>query len=144
MIKGNRLHLRILASLGLVTLLILGMHLYDTLNKAEDSAPALQMSRIDFETAVDRSTAEQIKSAIWHMEGVKHVFFNYEDGIVVYAHYPKVLSAQTVFDQITQAYALPASRFIVDAEMAASSCPVTGKSAPIGKLVAGIQSMLRW
>jgi len=135
---------RSLWALGLITILMIGAHAYISSMTDVDAPSPLQMSRIDFKAAVDDQTAEQVKSSIWHMKGVEHVYFNHEDDIVVYAHYPNVLSAQSVYESITDQYPIPAERFIVDAEMAASACPVTGKGAPLGKLVAGVQSLFNW
>ncbi len=113
----------------IVAFLAIAIHVASIQQSYASSNPAMQLSRIDFTAPVDSLSANRIKGSIQHMESVQHAYFNIPDGIVVYSHNPKVLSAETVYDRIQQEFPFAAKRFVVDAEMAASGCPITGQNS---------------
>lgn len=113
----------------LAAVFTLGAHLYSVAGSNTYTESFIQLSRIDFENEVDSLAANRIKGAILQLPGVQHTYFNVADGIVVYSHDPRIISAQEVFDTIESEFQLPASRYIVDAQQVASSCPITGTNS---------------
>ncbi|MCB9275487.1 MAG: hypothetical protein H6564_15690 [Lewinellaceae bacterium] len=134
---------KILIGLTGIALILLFAHITSATVAGKSAAPLLQLSRIDFKTPVDTLTANRIKNTAAQLKGVQHVYFNIPDGILVYAHYPEVQPAAHVFDVLRTAYGLPAERFVADQAMVASSCPVTGKNAPLAWLVKGIRQLFK-
>ncbi|GJM34677.1 MAG: hypothetical protein DHS20C18_36780 [Saprospiraceae bacterium] len=130
--KGLRVIAYTCGFFGLVGL-ALAIHIGITQQSIATSGPAMQLSRIDFKGPIDSTIAARIKGSILHLESVQHAYFNIPDGIVVYSHNPKVQSAQAVYDKIQEEFHLNAERFIVSADMAAGSCPITGKNSLLAK-----------
>lgn len=115
-----------IGGLLLLSFLLFSVYIYSSVTAGLPAGPPLQMSRIDFQTELDSTTANRIRQVVQQMEGVRHAYCNIPAGILVYSHDPRVQPAGQVFARVTEQFSLPARRFVVDAQMAASSCPVTG------------------
>lgn len=104
----------------------------------------MQMSRIDFKEPIDASLSKKIKSCIAKTEGVKHVYFNEVDDIVVYSHDPKLQSSQQVFETVQSAFPVQMERYIVSSDMEQRSCPVTGKNSVFLRFGGLLSNVLKW
>lgn len=116
--------------LGTVTLAFFSFsfYIYDSTIGDTPPGPALQLSRIDFESEVDSLTSGAIRSKVKHMKGVTHTYFNQAADILVFSHDPQTIKADAVVQAVKTDFQIPVKRFTVSEAMAASGCPITGNN----------------
>lgn len=119
------------AGLLIVLLFVAGVILHLMTASSSDAAfsPTTQMSRIDFKEEIDSTTSAKIKNSLYAIEGVQHVYFNIPDAIVVFSHDVSKITSEAIYEIIQSRHQVKSERFVVTAEMAGSSCPVTGKNS---------------
>jgi hypothetical protein len=139
--------IKVTKSVGLVAaiaagcFLLFSMYVYEKTTEGIPPGPPLQMSRIDFSESVDSTLAAQVRSKVKHLEGVQHTYFNYEDGILVFSHDPKVQKADSVVEIVNEDFNLNGTRFVVTDEMASGGCPVTGTNTVFMRVGGYISSL---
>lgn len=127
------------AAFTLLAILMLGIHLYIV---SDAPRPQIQISRIDFQEPVDSVSVNRIKGTILAFNGVKHVYFNVPDHVVVFGHDPSVVPAETVVRKVQEKFAFKAERFLPDPETISKGCPITGKNSIFVKMGAYLRRIL--
>lgn len=117
-------------SVFLILTTVLAVHIYQVTRPGTELVNAnLEMARIDFHSPIDSTSAHRVKSLTRSIEGVKHVYFNIPDGIMVYGFSSDITNGQEVFEKIMAQSRLKGERYEVSEEQLASSCPVINKSS---------------
>jgi len=129
--------------LGIVGLLfvVLVVHIATAKPVVYDNA-TLQISRIDFEEALDSAKAKEIHRNLKSIPGVKNDRINLEKGVVVYFHDNKVINSEEVFNQLIAKGNYKAKRYIISKELAQkTACPVMDEDSFSYKFSRGVQRL---
>jgi copper chaperone CopZ len=129
--------------LGVVVLLfvVLVVHIATAKPVAYDNA-TLQISRIDFEEAIDSAKAKEIHRNLKSIPGVKNDRINMEKGVVVYFHDNKITNSKRVYEQLMAKGNYKAKPFIISNELAQKKvCPVMAEDSFSFKFSRGIQRL---
>jgi len=129
--------------LGIVGLLfvVLVVHIATAKPVVYDNA-TLQISRIDFEEALDSAKAKEIHRNLKSIPGVKNDRINLEKGVVVYFHDNKVINSEEVFNQLIAKGNYKAKRYVISNEMAQKkACPVMNEDSFSYKFSRGVQRL---
>ena len=122
--------------------LILAIHIYDvTRDRQVPHNANLELGRIDFTVSMDSVQAKEIKSQTYRIHGVKHVYFNHTDNIMVYGFNSDLTNATHVYDQLKEQVAFEGELYRVTEEQMASSCPVIDKSSITGRMGKAFESL---
>lgn len=122
--------------------LILAIHIYDvTRDKPVPHNANIELGRIDFKASMDSIQAQEIKSQTYRILGVKHVYFNHTDNIMVYGFNSDLTNATQVYDQLKEQIAFEGDLYRVTEEQMASSCPVIDKSSITGRMGKAFESL---
>lgn len=127
--------------LGIVGLLfvVLVVHIATAKPVVYDNA-TLQISRIDFEEAIDSAKAKEIHRNLKSIPGVKNDRINMEKGVVVYFHDNKVINSEEVFNQLIAKGNYKAKRYVISNELAQKkACPVMNEDSFSYKFSRGVQ-----
>lgn len=127
--------------LGIVGLLfvVLVVHIATAKPVVYDNA-TLQISRIDFEEAIDSAKAREIHRNLKSIPGVKNDRINLEKGVVVYFHDNKVINSEEVFNQLIAKGNYKAKRYVISNELAQKkACPVMNEDSFSYKFSRGVQ-----
>ncbi|MBM6498265.1 MAG: hypothetical protein O9282_14285 [Flavobacterium sp.] len=127
--------------LGIVGLLfvVLVVHIATAKPVVYDNA-TLQISRIDFEEAIDSAKAKEIHRNLKSIPGVKNDRINLEKGVVVYFHDNKVINSEEVFNQLIAKGNYKAKRYVISNELAQKkACPVMNEDSFSYKFSRGVQ-----
>jgi copper chaperone CopZ len=127
--------------LGIVGLLfvVLVVHIATAKPVVYDNA-TLQISRIDFEEAIDSAKAKEIHRNLKSIPGVKNDRINLEKGVVVYFHDNKVINSEEVFNQLITKGNYKAKRYVISNELAQKkACPVMNEDSFSYKFSRGVQ-----
>jgi copper chaperone CopZ len=127
--------------LGVVVLLfvVLVVHIATAKPVVYDNA-TLQISRIDFEEAIDSAKAKEIHRNLKSIPGVKNDRINLEKGVVVYFHDNKVINSEEVFNQLIAKGNYKAKRYVISNELAQKkACPVMNEDSFSYKFSRGVQ-----
>lgn len=127
--------------LGIVGLLfvVLVIHIATAKPVVYDNA-TLQISRIDFEEAIDSAKAKEIHRNLKSIPGVKNDRINMEKGVVVYFHDNKVINSEEVFNQLIAKGNYKAKRYVISNELAQKkACPVMNEDSFSYKFSRGVQ-----
>lgn len=127
--------------LGVIALLfvVLVIHIATAKPVVYDNA-TLQISRIDFEEAIDSAKAKEIHRNLKSIPGVKNDRINLEKGVVVYFHDNRVINSEEVFNQLIAKGNYKAKRYIISNELAQkTACPVMDEDSFSFKFSRGIQ-----
>lgn len=127
--------------LGIVGLLfvVLVIHIATAKPVVYDNA-TLQISRIDFEEAIDSAKAKEIHRNLKSIPGVKNDRINLEKGVVVYFHDNKVINSEEVFNQLIAKGNYKAKRYVISNELAQKkACPVMNEDSFSYKFSRGVQ-----
>ena len=105
--------------LGVIALLfvVLVIHIATAKPVVYDNA-TLQISRIDFEEAIDSAKAKEIHRNLKSIPGVKNDRINLEKGVVVYFHDNRVINSEEVFNQLIAKGNYKAKRYVISNELA--------------------------
>ncbi|TDP59941.1 hypothetical protein BC748_0911 [Flavobacterium dankookense] len=129
--------------LGVVVLLfvVLVVHIATAKPVVYDNA-TLQISRIDFEEAIDSAKAKEIHRNLKSIPGVKNDRINMEKGVVVYFHDNKITNSKRVYEQLMAKGNYKAKPFIISNELAQKKvCPVMAEDSFSFKFSRGIQRL---
>ena len=129
--------------LGVVVLLfvVLVVHIATAKPVVYDNA-TLQISRIDFEEAIDSAKAKEIHRNLKSIPGVKNDRINMEKGVVVYFHDNKITNSKRVYEQLMAKGNYNAKPFIISNELAQKKvCPVMAEDSFSFKFSRGIQRL---
>ncbi|WP_439553279.1 hypothetical protein [Flavobacterium macrobrachii] len=129
--------------LGVVLLLfvVLVVHIATAKPVVYDNA-TLQISRIDFEEAIDSAKAKEIHRNLKSIPGVKNDRINMEKGVVVYFHDNKITNSKRVYEQLMAKGNYNAKPFIISNELAQKKvCPVMAEDSFSFKFSRGIQRL---
>lgn len=129
--------------LGIVGLLfvVLVVHIATAKPVVYDNA-TLQISRIDFEEALDSAKAKEIHRNLKSIPGVKNDRINLEKGVVVFFHDNKVINSEEVFNQLIAKGNYKAKRYIISKELAQkTACPVMDEDSFSYKFSRGVQRL---
>lgn len=127
--------------LGIVGLLfvVLVIHIATAKPVVYDNA-TLQISRIDFEEAIDSAKAKEIHRNLKSIPGVRNDRINLEKGVVVYFHDNRVINSEEVFNQLIAKGNYKAKRYVISNELAQkTACPVMDEDSFSFKFSRGIQ-----
>ena len=127
--------------LGIVGLLfvVLVVHIATAKPVVYDNA-TLQISRIDFEEAIDSAKAKEIHRNLKSIPGVKNDRINLEKGVVVYFHDNKITNSKRVYEQLMMKGNYKAKPFIISNEIAQKKvCPVMAEDSFSYKFSRGVQ-----
>lgn len=127
--------------LGIVGLLfvVLVVHIATAKPVVYDNA-TLQISRIDFEEAIDSAKAKEIHRNLKSIPGVKNDRINLEKGVVVYFHDNKITNSKRVYEQLMMKGNYKAKPFIISNELAQKKvCPVMAEDSFSYKFSRGVQ-----
>ena len=127
--------------LGVIALLfvVLVIHIATAKPVVYDNA-TLQISRIDFEEAIDSAKAKEIHRNLKSIPGVKNDRINLEKGVVVYFHDNRVINSEEVFNQLIAKGNYKAKRYVISNELAQkTACPVMDEDSFSFKFSRGIQ-----
>lgn len=127
--------------LGIVGLLfvVLVVHIATAKPVVYDNA-TLQISRIDFEEAIDSAKAKEIHRNLKSIPGVKNDRINLEKGVVVYFHDNRVINSEEVFNQLIAKGNYKAKRYVISNELAQkTACPVMDEDSFSYKFSRGVQ-----
>jgi len=127
--------------LGIVGLLfvVLVVHIATAKPVVYDNA-TLQISRIDFEEAIDSAKAKEIHRNLKSIPGVKNDRINMEKGVVVYFHDNKITNSKRVYEQLMMKGNYKAKPFIISNELAQKKvCPVMAEDSFSYKFSRGVQ-----
>lgn len=127
--------------LGIVGLLfvVLVVHIATAKPVVYDNA-TLQISRIDFEEAIDSAKAKEIHRNLKTIPGVKNDRINMEKGVVVYFHDNKITNSKRVYEQLMMKGNYKAKPFIISNELAQKKvCPVMAEDSFSYKFSRGVQ-----
>ena len=129
--------------LGVVVLLfvVLVVHIATAKPVVYDNA-TLQISRIDFEEAIDSAKAKEIHRNLKSIPGVKNDRINMEKDVVVYFHDNKITNSKRVYEQLMAKGNYNAKPFIISNELAQKKvCPVMAEDSFSFKFSRGIQRL---
>jgi len=129
--------------LGVVVLLfvVLVVHIATAKPVVYDNA-TLQISRLDFEEAIDSAKAKEIHRNLKSIPGVKNDRINMEKGVVVYFHDNKITNSKRVYEQLMAKGNYNAKPFIISNELAQKKvCPVMAEDSFSFKFSRGIQRL---
>lgn len=127
--------------LGIVGLLfvVLVVHIATAKPVVYDNA-TLQISRIDFEEAINSAKAKEIHRNLKSIPGVKNDRINLEKGVVVYFHDNKITNSKRVYEQLMMKGNYKAKPFIISNELAQKKvCPVMAEDSFSYKFSRGVQ-----
>mgnify|MGYP006166144215 FL=1 len=127
--------------LGVIALLfvVLVIHIATAKPVVYDNA-TLQISRIDFEEAIDSAKAKEIHRNLKSIPGVKNDRINLEKGVVVYFHDNRVINSEEVFNQLIAKGNYKAKRYVISNELAQKkACPVMNEDSFSYKFSRGVQ-----
>ena len=127
--------------LGIVGLLfvVLVVHIATAKPVVYDNA-TLQISRIDFEEAIDSAKAKEIHRNLKSIPGVKNDRINMEKGVVVYFHDNKITNSKRVYEQLMMKGNYKAKRYVISNELAQKkACPVMNEDSFSYKFSRGVQ-----
>ncbi|QSS97603.1 hypothetical protein [Psychroflexus sp. ALD_RP9] len=82
-----------------ILVIILIVHIINVTPESIDN-PTLQISRIDFESSLDRNTENQIKSQLKSLPAVKSWRINNDTGVLVFFYDNRYLQSQDIVSQI--------------------------------------------
>jgi hypothetical protein len=121
--------------LFLVFSVFLVVHLYQmTGNEKDYINHSIELGRIDFEAIPDSVQIDAIKKFTYQIPGIKHVYFNYKDGIMVYGFDAHLINATGVYETLKSSLDIKVNLYRVSEEKIASSCPVTGRNSVAFKM----------
>lgn len=105
--------------------LVLVIHIYQMkqLAKERKHADVLLLGRIDFKQDIDSSAAGSISGFVKTMKGVKSVYFNVKDDVLIYTFMSKSQSAAGIYNAIQAKWPLKAELYKVSKEQLATGCP---------------------
>lgn len=105
--------------------LVLVIHIYQMkeLAKQRKSADVLLLGRVDFKQDIDSISARSISGFVKSMKGVKSVYFNVKDDVLVYTFMSKSQSAASIYNAIQAKWPLKAELYKVSKEQMANGCP---------------------
>ena len=138
---NKKLKIAAVSLLGVVALLfaVLVIHIATAKPVVYDNA-TLQISRIDFEEAIDSAKAKEIHRNLKSIPGVKNDRINLEKGVVVYFHDNKVINSEEVFNQLIAKGNYKAKRYVISNELAQKkACPVMNEDSFSYKFSRGVQ-----
>ena len=137
----KKIKIAAISILGIVGLLfvVLVVHIATAKPVVYDNA-TLQISRIDFEEAIDSAKAKEIHRNLKSIPGVKNDRINLEKGVVVYFHDNKVINSEEVFNQLIAKGNYKAKRYVISNELAQKkACPVMNEDSFSYKFSRGVQ-----
>ena len=137
----KKIKIAAISILGIVGLLfvVLVVHIATAKPVVYDNA-TLQISRIDFEEAIDSAKAKEIHRNLKSIPGVKNDRINMEKGVVVYFHDNKVINSEEVFNQLIAKGNYKAKRYVISNELAQKkACPVMNEDSFSYKFSRGVQ-----
>ena len=112
-------------SLTCMAVLVLVIHIYQMkeLAKQRKHADVLLLGRIDFKQDIDSSSAGSISGFVKTMKGVKSVYFNVKDDVLIYTFMSKSQTAASIYNAIQSKWQLKSELYKVSEEQMASGCP---------------------
>jgi copper chaperone CopZ len=137
----KKIKIAVVSILGIVGLLfvVLVVHIATAKPVVYDNA-TLQISRIDFEEAIDSAKAKEIHRNLKSIPGVKNDRINMEKGVVVYFHDNKITNSKRVYEQLMMKGNYKAKPFIISNELAQKKvCPVMAEDSFSYKFSRGVQ-----
>ena len=137
----KKIKIAVVSILGIVGLLfvVLVVHIATAKPVVYDNA-TLQISRIDFEEAIDSAKAKEIHRNLKSIPGVKNDRINLEKRVVVYFHDNKITNSKRVYEQLMMKGNYKAKPFIISNELAQKKvCPVMAEDSFSYKFSRGVQ-----
>ncbi|MFA6152321.1 MAG: hypothetical protein WC716_13425 [Chitinophagaceae bacterium] len=136
----------VLVLTGVVILLfgILVFHIAQVTNPKNKPHYGIQLSRIDFDYALDSATAIEVCNYIKSIDGVGNAMYSYEFHNIVFSHDLNKVKGRTVYDALMNTKQLDAQLYVVNAEDAAKNakCPVVNNKGILMSLAHKIQIYL--
>lgn len=130
------------ASVFVILLAVLVIHIYMVTSKPKDNLPLSQLSRIDFKQPLSQAQSDEIKGYVASLEGVESTYFNQQNGILVYTYQVGKQTSANVFEQLMKHGSYKAERYIVTEAMLQNGCPMgAGKNTFTGHLTRYISNM---
>lgn len=140
----NKKNTRILIgtlSISVILFIALVVHIAIVTNPKDKPHYGIQLSRIDFNTKMDTSAANEINAYVRSIKGVTATMFSFENNNLVYAHQLDIVSGQEVYEKLQAAKQIDAKRYSVSAaEMdKLAKCPVMSEHSILKSLAHSIQ-----
>lgn len=142
---GKKIRIALQAVLGFVFLLfaVLIIHIAIMVKGAQPLVNSTeQMARADFSQPVDSSDAIKIENEVKSLNGVKSVYFNLKDYILIYTFDNRVNNAQKIYDHAIRNSGFSAIRYVVSGSELSKGCPVMNDHSFYGKLTTIISKIV--
>jgi hypothetical protein len=114
-------------SITLFLVAVLAVHIYYVYRPSADASTRV-MARIDIKQPVSTEQVNNIKSWMFHQNGVDHVMVNPQSNIVIFTFSPLKTTGNKIAADFKSKFNLKADRFIPTATDLKSSCPVAASS----------------
>jgi hypothetical protein len=131
----------VISTISLLLFVTLVVHIAMVSNPKNKPHYGIQLSRIDFNTALDTKRVDEVCTYLKSIEGVGSIMYNKENNNVVFAHQLDVISGQEVYEKLVAEKRVDAKRFYLTPEEIAKTakCPVINDKGLLMSLAHKVQ-----
>ena len=111
-----------------ITVLVLGMHIYIVTRPKAPTANTIAMARIDFKQDITSEDASRIVNWLYQQKGIDHVLCNEKTKMVVFTFHPLTANANNITLGLKTCLHLKGDRYIPSEKDMQRGCPVASTS----------------
>ena len=112
----------------LLSVLVLGIHIFMVTRPKAPTATTLVMARIDFKKDLTKDDASKITTWLYQQNGINHVLCNPAGKLVVFTYYPVKTTPEQIVARLNTTTPYQGERFMPSQNQLASGCPVAATS----------------
>lgn len=102
----------------------------------------IQMARVDFSNSLDLQQAQVIEENIKNQKGVKDVFYNEKNHLLIYTFDNRINNSENIYNTSIKSAEFSSAPYFVSAEDAAKGCPVINSDSFYGQLTKVVSKII--